>query len=143
MTRSIGPADAYIRFYEALSPATLGDLDRVVTPEIHFRDPFSDVVGAEKYRKLLADMFVGIPDMKFTVSHQAVDGDTCFMRWCSTGTLRGSEWIVEGMTQLRFGSDGRVREHIDFWDAGSQFYERFPLIGGLLRFIKRRVGSHD
>jgi hypothetical protein len=46
------------------------------------------------------------------------------------------------MSELRFAADGRVREHIDHWDAAAQVYERLPLIGGLMRLIRRRFASH-
>jgi hypothetical protein len=140
-----GPADAYIRYYETLSVATLKNLDSVVTADVRFRDPFNEVRGVEAYRRLLAKMFEAVPDVRFTVSHQAVDGETCFLRWRCQGTLKalgGKSWLVEGMSELRFGPDGRVREHIDHWDAAAQFYERLPIIGGLLRLIRRRFASH-
>ena len=142
-SRAIGPADAYIRFYETLSPATLPDLARVATVDVHFRDPFNDLRGVDEYQRVLGELLESVPDVKFTVGHQAVDDDTCFIRWRMIGTLRGAPWIVEGMSALRFAADGRVREHVDYWDAAAQFYERLPLIGGVLRFIRRRVGSSD
>ncbi len=138
-SRSIGPADSYIRFYEAMSPETVDTLPDVASPDIHFCDPFNDVIGIEAYRKLLAKMFETVPDARFTVSHQAVDDDTCFMRWRMTATLRGAPWVVEGMSELRFAPDGKVREHIDYWDAAAQFYEKFPIIGAAIRAIRRRV----
>jgi hypothetical protein len=142
---SRGPADGYVRYYEALSPATLKDLETVVAPDVRFQDPFNEVRGIEAYRRLLAKMFEAMPDVRFTVSHQAVDGETCFLRWRCVGTLAalgGKPWRVEGMSELRFAPDGRVREHIDHWDAAGQFYERLPVIGGLLRLIRRRLASH-
>jgi hypothetical protein len=140
-----GPADAYVRYYEALSPATLKDLETVVAPDVRFKDPFNEVRGVEAYRRLLAKMFEAVPDVRFTVSHRAVDGETCFLRWRCAGTLTAmgaKPWVVEGMSELRFSPDGRVREHIDHWDAAAQFYERLPVIGGVLRLIRRRLSSH-
>ncbi len=137
--RSVGPADSYIRFYEAMSPETMGDLAKVASPDVHFRDPFNDVTGIESYQKLLVKMFEAVPDVKFTVSHQAVDGNTCFIRWRMTATLRGSPWVVEGMSELKFAPDGKVRAHIDYWDAAAQFYEKFPMVGPVIKFIRRRV----
>jgi len=143
--RGRGPADAYIAYYEALSPATLAALETVVTPDVRFKDPFNEVTGVAAYRRLLAKMFAAVPDIRFTVSHQAVDGEACFLRWHCEGTLPalgGRHWSVEGMSELRFAADGRVREHIDHWDAAAQVYERLPLIGGLMRLIRRRFASH-
>lgn len=83
--------------------------------------------------------------MRFTVSHQAVDGEMCFLHWRCTGTRKAmaiKPWLTESTSELRFGPDGCVRERIDHWDAAQHFYERLPIIGGLLRLIRQRLSSH-
>lgn len=136
---------SYIRFYENISPATLSDLATVCHEDILFKDPFNEVNGVEAYRSLLTDMFKSAPDIKFKVLHCAYDGDICFLRWDSQATIKAlgkKPWLVKGMTELSFAEDGRVIAHIDHWDAASQFYERLPVIGAVLKLIRRRVASH-
>ena len=55
--------------------------------------------------------------------------------------VRGKPWKVEGLTEVKFGEDGRVSLHIEHWDAARQLYEHFPLIGPLLRHLRRRIAS--
>jgi len=38
---------------------------------------------------------------------------------------------------------GKVVEHIDYWDAAEQVYERLPLLGPILRRVRQRLGSHS
>jgi len=135
---------AYVAFYETLSPQSLANMETVVAPDVHFRDPFNDVRGLDAYRRILTKMFEDVPDIKFTVGYHAVADNTGILRWRCTGTVKimgNKPWIVEGMSELRFAPDGRVREHIDYWDAAGQFYERLPVIGGILRLIRRRVAG--
>ena len=139
------PAAAYVAFYEALSPETVSGIEAVVHDDVRFKDPFSDVRGVQTYKKILEDMFLAAPDIKFTVHHCAYDGEVCFLRWTSRGTVKklGSDpWVVEGMSELKFAPDGRVLSHIDHWDAATQFYMRIPVIGRILRLIQRRVAAH-
>lgn len=138
-------ADAYIRFYETLSPATLPQLETVVTADIRFKDPFNDVRGIAAYRTVLAKMFDSVPDVRFKVLRHGPVNDVYVLRWTCDGTIKAmgkQPWHVDGMSELRFGADGKVSEHIDYWDAAQQFYERLPVIGGVLRFIRRRFLSH-
>ncbi|MCB2108267.1 MAG: nuclear transport factor 2 family protein [Rhodobacteraceae bacterium] len=134
-------ARAYVAFYESLTPETVANLGNVVTDDVRFKDPFNDVRGRGAYAAILSHMFKAVPDISFKVSHVAIDGEVCFLRWRSEGTLSGGPWIVDGMSELRFAPDGRVREHIDHWDAAAQFYERLPILGALIRFIRRRVAE--
>jgi hypothetical protein len=36
-----------------------------------------------------------------------------------------------------------VVEHIDYWDAAEQIYERLPVLGNVLRPIRERLGLRD
>ena len=46
---------------------------------------------------------------------------------------------IHGSSHLRFAHDGRVAYHRDYWDAAEELYETLPLLGSLLRWIKRRL----
>ncbi|MDG2244263.1 MAG: nuclear transport factor 2 family protein [Rhodospirillaceae bacterium] len=138
-------AAAYVRFYETLSPDTVSELKSVAHEDVRFKDPFNDVFGLNAYTEVLGAMFRAAPDIKFEVLHCSYDGEVCFLRWNSRGTVKAlgkDAWTVDGMSELRFAHDGRVISHIDFWDASAQFYERIPVIGSIIRFIQRRVAAH-
>ena len=145
MTAEHHPAAGYIKFYETLTPASLSDLDQVVHEDVKFKDPFNEVRGLAAYRQILEAMFNAAPDIVFEVKHCAYDGDVCYLRWVSRASIKAlgrDPWVVHGMSELTFAPDGRVLSHIDFWDAASQFYERVPVLGTLLRLIRRRVAAH-
>jgi predicted ester cyclase len=133
------PQDRYRRYLEGLSPETLGALGDFVTPDVHFKDPFNDVNGVEAMRRVLGHMFENVRDIRFTVSHMATDGNVCFMSWRFDGQLRDRAWSFNGTSVVSFNADGRVIEHIDHWDAAGDFYEHLPVIGHLLRFVRRRL----
>ena len=46
-----------------------------------------------------------------------------------------------GMSHLRFNREGRVVLHFDFWDSAQGFFEHLPVIGRLIRAVKRRVAK--
>jgi hypothetical protein len=48
---------------------------------------------------------------------------------------------VRGATHQRFGADGLIVEHRDYWDVAEELYEKLPLLGTLMRWLKRRAGS--
>lgn len=139
------PAGPYIRFYESLSLTSLDTLGAVCHEDVRFKDPFNETHGVDAYRALLEGMFESAPDITFKVLHCAYDGDVCFLRWDSQANIKAlgkDPWMVKGMSELTFAEDGRVLSHIDHWDAASQFYERLPIIGRVLKLIRRRVAAH-
>lgn len=135
----------YRRFIENLSPDTVQQLDELAAPAIHFRDPLNDTHGVDSTKRVLVRIFREVDDPRYIVTHAAIDGDTCFYRWRFTCrprmSGRGQPWIVDGITEVRFDDQGRVVEHVDYWDAGHYLYERIPLFGYLIRFLRKRLAA--
>ena len=48
---------------------------------------------------------------------------------------------VRGVSHLVLAPDGRIAEHRDYWDAAEELYEKLPLLGGLMRWLKRRANG--
>ncbi len=129
--------------------ALFTDLDRTGVPSalrlseiacegVRFRDPFNDLSGIEPLRRLLMHTRDRLPGARFEVLDTAWSGSTAYLRWTMQAQVRIlGDWRVEGMSEVRFAPDGRVAEHLDYWDAAGQFYGRLPLLGPLLRWLSR------
>ena len=135
------PHERYRRYLETLTLQALTDLPDYVTEDVHFKDPFNDVRGADAMARVFRHMFENVDGVRFTVRNALTDGDVCLMTWRFEGTLKGGPWSFEGASRLRFAPDGRVAEHIDYWDAARVFYERLPFIGRLLSSIRRHLAT--
>jgi hypothetical protein len=47
--------------------------------------------------------------------------------------------VVRGATQLAFDPhSGLVVLHRDYWDTGEELYARLPLLGAVMRWLRRR-----
>ena len=137
----IPPHERYVRYLEGLNPATLDELSSYVTEDVRFKDPFNDVRGVKAMETVFRHMFEALGDVHFQVHQAIAEGDRCLLEWRFDSRLRGRPWRFEGTSALRFAPDGRVAEHIDYWDAAQDFYERLPLIGGLLRWLRGRLAA--
>jgi hypothetical protein len=47
--------------------------------------------------------------------------------------------VIRGGSHLRLASDGRVEDHRDYWDAAEELYQKLPVLGGLMRWLKKRA----
>jgi hypothetical protein len=134
---------AYAACFERMTPATVSALRSVAAPDIRFKDPFNDVTGIAHMERCMQAMFADATDVRFEVIDRAFSGTRGYLRWRFFFKPKrlpaGAPWQVDGMSELRFDADGRVVEHIDHWDAASQFYARLPVLGGLLRWVQRRL----
>ena len=48
---------------------------------------------------------------------------------------------IHGASHLQFDDNGRVAVHRDYWDAAEELYEKLPVVGGLMRWLRRRAAG--
>lgn len=119
------------------SPARL---EQLTTEDVRFRDPFNDLRGRESLHALLVHTLKQIQDPRFEVRDTAVSGRTGYVKWEMTGRISViGDWKVTGMSELQFAADGRLRAHLDYWDAATGFYARLPVLGAIIRFLASKA----
>lgn len=138
------PLEAYCGFFAGLQPGDLDRLEAVFTEDARFRDPFNDVRGLPAIRAVFAHLFEVCAEARFEVLEAVPDGRSGYIRWRFhfrlTRDHRARE-PVEGVSRVAFADDGRVREHLDYWDAAGELYTQFPLLGALMRWLRRRLAA--
>jgi ketosteroid isomerase-like protein len=134
-----------VQFFEQLQPQDLARLPEIYAPDARFKDPFNEVQGLEAIAHIFAHMFEALDGPHFIVTERIVQGPQCFLVWDFRFRFRRFDtesWqTVRGGTHLRFDAQGRVTLHRDYWDAAEELYEKLPLVGGLMRWLKRRANS--
>jgi steroid Delta-isomerase len=129
-----------IRFFEQIDVANVSRLDEVYTPDAFFKDPFNEVKGIEPITRIFRHMFDQVDSPRFVVTDSVIQGDQAFLTWDFLFRMKrfsSDEQCIRGATHVRFASDGRVNFHRDYWDAAEELYEKLPLLGSLMRALKR------
>ena len=133
-----------IVFFETLSPASIARLGAVYTDDAYFKDPFNEVRGIDRIAPIFAHMFVQVEAPRFVVTSSVAQEETAFLTWDFLFRMKrfsGAEQCIRGATHLRFDDSGRVNFHRDYWDAAEELYEKLPLLGSLMRGLKRAARS--
>ena len=128
--------------FEQLSPQALDRLAEFYAPDARFKDPFNEVQGLEAIRAIFAHMYRALREPRFVVHTAVVQGDDAFLTWDFLFAFRSGPAVtqrVRGATHLRFDAHGRIADHRDYWDVAEELYEKLPLLGALMRWLKRRA----
>lgn len=132
-------------FFEQLQPQDLPRLSAMYASNARFKDPFNEVQGLAEIERIFAHMFKALDSPHFIVTERIVQGQQCFLAWDFRFRFRRFDtttWqTVRGGTHLVFNEAGLVTLHRDYWDAAEELYEKLPLVGGLMRWLKRRANS--
>jgi hypothetical protein len=134
-----------VDFYEHITPNTVAELSRIYAPDARFKDPFNDVSGLSDIQRIFSHMFVALDQPRFVVLERVVQGSQCFLTWEFRFRFKryspDTEQVILGATHVVFNEAGLVILHRDYWDAAEELYEKLPVVGGVMRWLKKRANS--
>ena len=135
--------DPLIRFFVSITPESVSRFPEFYAENAWFKDPFNEVLGVDAIQRIFAHMFRQVDEPRFVVSERVADTQGVVLIWTfhyrSRGASNAEEYIIRGVSHLKFDADGRVVFHRDYWDTGEELYMKIPLLGGLMRFLRRRL----
>ena len=137
--------DRIANTFELLSPAGVETLGAIYAPDARFKDPFNDVQGLAEIQRIFRHMYVSLENPRFVVTGRIVQDAQCFLTWelhfAFKSFQQGRAQCIVGGSHLLLDGEGRITLHRDYWDAAEELYEKLPLIGALMRWLKKRAAS--
>ena len=135
------PLSALVAWYEALTPASLAALGEHYAADAWFKDPFNEVSGLEAIRRVFAHMFDTLREPRVRVTDRVADAGGALLVWEFRFGAGRREYLVRGASHLRFDAHGKVAYHRDYWDTAEELYAKVPLLGALMRGLRRRLSA--
>ena len=141
--------DALVAAFEQLDPVGVKALGHWYAADARFKDPFKEVQGVAAIEAIFDHMFDSLHEPRFVVTERIVQGSQCFLVWDFVFRFKTMDsqtvQCIRGGSHLQFAphTDGtwRITLHRDYWDAAEELYEKLPLVGGLMRWLKKRVNA--
>ena len=134
-----------VDFFENLSPQSLARLDRIYESNARFKDPFNAVVGLPAIEGIFRHMYVTLEAPHFVITQKVLQGSQCMLTWEFRFRFKrfkqSEDQVILGATHLVFSEQGKIVLHRDYWDAAEELYEKLPLVGSLMRWLKKRANS--
>jgi hypothetical protein len=122
---------------ERLLPATYA-------ADVYFNDTLKAIRGRDTLAHYLAESAAAVEACRVEIldTTRTAQGEY-LVRWKMMIRFkrfrRGVDTWSLGMSHLRFDAQGLVVYHQDYWNAADGLYEHVPLLGGMIRAIKRRL----
>lgn len=130
-------------YFETLSPESVQRIGEFYTDDAYFKDPFNEVRGISAIERIFGHMYGQLHEPRFIITGWVVQGEQACLTWDFRFRFRrfspAQEQTICGASHLLLASDGRIRSHRDYWDAAEELYEKLPVLGGLMRWLKRRA----
>jgi len=135
----------FATFFSSFAPGRVDELLHLTySQDVYFNDTLKTVRGRANLAHYLRESAAAVEDCRVTIedSTRTADGDY-LVRWKMMIRFkklrRGVDTWTVGVSHLRFDAEGRVAYHQDYWNAADGIYEHVPLLGWMIRALKRRL----
>jgi len=148
-------------FYTDLASMKIEELANLYSEDVTFIDPIAAHSGITAVEKYFGKLLQNAKYCTFTIhsiektssiqlinknedeSKNTIDGSSYLATWKMTFTSarinRGQPIHVDGVSQLKI-QDDKIMYHRDYYDLGQMVYENVPILGWLIKRIKRTLG---
>ncbi|MDO9235484.1 MAG: nuclear transport factor 2 family protein [Aquabacterium sp.] len=137
--------DRIVQVFETLTPESVEALGALYASTARFKDPFNDVRGLPDIQRIFRHMFVSLNQPRFVITGRIAQDQQCFLTWEFHFDFKrfkqNQPQCILGGSHFVWDEDGLITLHRDYWDAAEELYEKLPLIGGLMRWLKARVNA--
>lgn len=111
--------------------------------DVWFNDTLKTVRGADALESYLVSSAGSVESCTFEHADLSSHDGEYYFRWrmhirfkrFQKGKVNNSI----GMSHVRFDRDGKVVYQQDYWDSAAGLFEQVPVLGGVIRAIKRRL----
>ena len=131
-----------INQFESLSLESVDQLTNLYATHALFKDPFNQVIGRDAIKQIFVHMFSQVNNPRFVINSVLEDGRHASLTWNFRFQFKSSPQqseIIRGCTWFTFNDHDLITEHRDYWDAAEELYEKLPLIGSLMKWLKKRA----
>ena len=128
--------------YRKLDAGNIESVSEIYADDIVFLDPFHRIEGVAGLKLYFFEQYKNADLVEFDFGDAISEGNRYFIQWNMKlkhpRLNSGRTFDVVGSTLFKSNEDNKIIFHRDYFDAGSLLYERLPLVGVLVRWIKRQ-----
>lgn len=135
----------FLTTFQQLGANNLSPLSTLYTEDVVFSDPLGTHLGLDQVTRYFENMYQEVSYLQFEFKAAwLAPPHHVTQPWRMTfqhQRLPQKSINVEGVSLLHFNNTGLVSQHQDFFDLGAMLYEQLPVLGKLIRFIKKKAAA--
>ncbi len=130
--------------FNNLTKDNLDILNDFYDEKVNFVDPVRSVKGLKQLKKYYSHAYANVISISFNFHEINHQDDLYFAKWTMNLQAKGlnlnKPFPVEGLSVIQFTDANKVIYHRDYLDLGSMVYENIPVLGSLIKLIKKKLG---
>jgi hypothetical protein len=137
-------AGRFARLFSSLTEEGVGDLvGEVYADDAYLNDTLKEVRGVDSIREYLIESGEAVHSCQVHLNDLVRSSEDYYVRWTMDIRFKklkkGQSCRSQGISHLRFDQDGKIFYHQDYWDSAGGIFEHIPILGSLIRLVKKRL----
>ena len=117
-------------------------LANIYTEDIVFIDHIKSIQGLKNVTKYFEDLYQNVTSCHFTLTSHLQDNHHYSLEWVmhlQHKKISNNQKIeLNGASFIEF-KDDKICYHRDYYDVGALIYERIPILGSVIRTVRRAL----
>lgn len=116
-------------------------LDQIYSDEVVFTDPIHTINGLENLKSYFEKLNQNLIEGSFKFTDESIIKNKVYLHWEMDLQLKKPKKRITAMGISVLTLDHKIIMHRDYFDAGEVFYENIPLLGGIIKFLKKKIAN--
>lgn len=135
--------EAFINLYNNYGTTAIQRFGEIYEDALVFEDPVHKISGLSAYQQYCQKIGKQCREINFECHSVICQQNQACINWTMRYRHPSLSWgkpiTVQGCTLLHF--DEKISYHRDYLDLGEMIYEHVPVLGRMIRKLKRRLAS--
>ncbi|WP_232525226.1 nuclear transport factor 2 family protein [Motilimonas pumila] len=135
----------FCELYQKLNKDNVDQVSDLYSEHTTFIDPMHEVHGLAALKRYFSSLYLNLNSCQFVIEQVIESDNKVCLVWVmsfSHAKIKNGKMIkVPGCSHLEIDQDGKISFHRDYFDVACMIYEHVPILGGAIRYIKRRAAS--
>ncbi|PKF63859.1 transcriptional regulator [Psychromonas sp. psych-6C06] len=131
----------FCQLYQSLNKDNLERLKEVYSDSVVFIDPIHQVNGLDALTTYFANLYENMDYCHFHINRVIEQPGEASIIWrmeyAHHKIKKGQRIVVDGSSHLQFSE--KIDCHRDYLDLGQMLYEHLPMIGPVIKAVKKRA----
>ncbi|WP_375579768.1 nuclear transport factor 2 family protein [Marivirga tractuosa] len=116
-------------------------LNDIYSKNIIFKDPIHEIEGIENLKKYFNKLNENLIEGSFYFTDESMVENKVFLSWNMGLKLKRPKKNVKASGISVLIIEDKIISQRDYFDAGELFYENIPVLGGIIRSIKKKLSK--
>ena len=128
-------------YFTELNLDDISVLNEIYSDKVLFKDPIHEINGIENLKSYFKKLNENLIQGSFLFTDETIIDNKAYLSWEMKLKLKKPKKNVKasGISVLTF--EQKITKQRDYFDAGELFYENIPLLGGIIRLLKKKIAN--